>query len=105
MIRYATDENYKDLIMEEEITLVDFTATWCMPCKALGRVLEDIDDEMPFLNIVKVDVDACPKTSEQYGVHGIPDLYYLKNGESVCHCVGAGDGDEIRQKISELLYN
>ncbi len=105
MIRYATDENYRDLIMEEEITLVDFTATWCVPCKALGRVLEDIDDEMPFLNIIKVDVDDCPKTSDEYKVHGIPDLYYLKNGETVLHTTGAGDGDEIRQKISDLLYN
>lgn len=105
MIRYATDENYRDLIMEDEVTLVDFTATWCMPCKALGRILEDIDDEMPFLNIIKVDVDDCPKTSEEYKVNGIPDLYYIKNGETVCHGPGAADADEIRQKISELLYN
>ena len=102
-IVYATDANYNELV-SEGVVLVDFFGKTCGPCKMLARVLEELDDEFPFLNIVKVDVDDCPETSGQFKINGIPDLYYYKDGELLFHEAGAVDGEYIRGKLAALLY-
>lgn len=101
--KYATDENFGELV-SEGVVLVDFFGKTCVPCKMLSAVLEELEDEFPFIQIVKVDVDECPKTSEQFRINGIPDLYYYKDGKIVAHEVGAADGDAIRSRLSDLLY-
>lgn len=100
---YATDETYSQLVAEG-VVLVDFFGKTCGPCKMLARVLEELEDELPFINIVKVDVDECPKTSEQFRINGIPDLYYYKDGQIVTHELGAVNGDVIRSRLAEILY-
>ena len=70
----------------------------------LALELEELEDEFPFLNIVKVDVEQCPKTAAEFKIHGIPDLYYYKDGQIVLHEVGASSGDEIRSRLAEILY-
>ena len=73
-IVYATDENFRELTAEGPV-VVDFFSKTCVPCKMLAKVLEEVDDEFPFVNIVKVDIDDCPKTAEEFAVSGIPDIY------------------------------
>ena len=100
---YATDETYRELV-SEGVVLVDFFGKTCVPCKMVARVLEELEDEFPFLNIVKVDVDECPKTAEVFKINGIPDLYYYKDGQVVRHEAGAVGGDIIRGYLAEMLY-
>lgn len=101
--KYATDETYKELV-GEGVVLVDFFGKTCVPCKMLARVLEELEDEFPFINIVKVDVDECPKTSEEFKISGIPDLYYYKDGKVLFHEAGAVDLDYIKEKLAGILY-
>lgn len=100
---YATEDNF-DALVAEGVVLVDFTATWCGPCKLLARVLEELEDELPFVSIVKVDIDQCPGLVDRFHVNGVPDLYYYKDGQVVTHSPGAAPGDEIRAQLAELLY-
>ncbi|MDE6752391.1 MAG: thioredoxin family protein [Eubacterium sp.] len=102
-ITYATDENYYDLV-KEGVVLVDFFGKTCVPCKMLARVLEEIDDEFPFVNIVKVDTDDCPERSKEFDINGIPDLYYYKDGKVVMHEPGAVDAEYIKERLAEMLY-
>lgn len=102
-ITYATDENYKELV-SGDYALVDFYGDNCIPCRMLARVLEDIEEELPFVNIIKVDTGKCPKLCEEFNIVGIPDVYYYKNGEIVCHQTGAADGDEIREMLAKIMY-
>lgn len=102
-IKYATDETFSQLV-SEGVVLVDFFGKTCGPCKMLARVLEEVDDEFPFVDIVKVDVDDCPKTSEQFNINGIPDVYYYKDGEIVNHETGFGSKDMILSSLAKLLY-
>ena len=81
-IKYATDETYAELV-KEGVVLVDFFGKTCGPCKLLAKVLEELDDEFPFINIVKVDVDECPERSKEFEINGIPDVYFYKDGEIV----------------------
>jgi thioredoxin 1 len=103
MIQYATDDTFDSLI-SEGVVLVDFFGKFCGPCKLVARELEEIDDELPFVNIVKVDTDDCPKTSERYHISGIPDLYFYKDGKLVHHELGAINGDAIRTILGGILY-
>ena len=103
MITYATDENFKELIAEG-FSLVDFFGQHCVPCKALSVILEDLEEDMPFVNIIKVDTDKCPETAHEYKINGIPDLYFIKDGNTVFHSVGLISGESIRDKITEIIY-
>ncbi len=103
MTFYATDETFRDLV-KEGVVIVDFFGKTCGPCKMIAKELEELEDEFPFLQIVKVDVEDCPKTSEEFRVEGIPDMYYYKDGEIVRHEVGAVNQDVIRSHLAEILY-
>ena len=100
---YATDENYNELV-SEGVVIVDFFGKTCVPCKMIAPVLEDLEDEFPFIKIVKVDVDDCPKTADEFNIDGIPDLYYYKDGAVVFHETGAVTEDEIKAHLAEILY-
>jgi len=102
-IKYATDENFKEMV-SEGVVLVDFFTKTCGPCKMMAAVLEELDDELPFLDIVKVDCDDCPKTSEEFKIVGIPDVYYYKDGEVKFHQAGATSLDEVRENIGKIMY-
>ena len=103
MIQYATDENFDSLIADG-VVLVDFFGKTCGPCKMVARELEEIEDELPFVNIVKVDTDDCPKVSKRYNIDGIPDLYFYQDGKLVHHELGAINGESIRSILGGILY-
>lgn len=103
MIQYANEENYQSLV-SEGVVLVDFYGENCQPCKMLARVLEELDDELPFINIVKVNTDECPNLSKEFKIYGIPDVYFYKDGKVISHGSGLVDIDEIKEKLSQLLY-
>lgn len=103
MITYATDSNFHELIAQGSV-MVDFFSKTCGPCKMIARVLDSLDDEFPFIHIVKVDVDECPKVSEEYGITGIPDLYFYSDGRLASRELGAVSEDVIRSHLAEIIY-
>ena len=82
MIKYLKDEKLEDLL-SNEITLVDFYAEWCGPCKMLGTVLENMD-----LNIIKVNTDEHPELATKFGVMSIPTVVIFKNKEEITKFIG-----------------
>lgn len=103
MVTYATDETFARLVAKGPV-MVDFFGKTCIPCKMVDRVMEGLLDEFPFINLVKVDVEECPKVSDEFEVDGIPDLYFYKDGRVVRHVVGSIGEDEIRTYLAEILY-
>lgn len=103
MIQCATDETYQSLVSQGPV-MVDFFGKTCGPCTMIARILEALDDEFPFINIVKVDVDDCPETSKEFKIEGIPDLYFYKDGQIVARELGAVDEDVIRGHLADILY-
>ena len=102
-IRYATDTNYRELV-SEGVVIVDFFTKTCVPCMGMASVLEEIDDEFPFVNIVKVDCDECLKTAEEFKISGIPDIYYYKDGEVLFHESGEVDKEYLKEKMADIMY-
>lgn len=97
MIKHLNNENFDDLI-KNGITLVDFYADWCGPCKMLAPVLEQID----FVNIIKINVDEHPDLATKYGVMSIPTLIFFKDGSEVKKEIGFRNLNEIKSIYESL---
>lgn len=83
-IIHSNQEEFKELI-NDELVIVDFFATWCGPCRMLGTVLEEIQNEY---KIVKVDVDECNELAKEYGVMSVPTIIKFKNGVEIEKNIG-----------------
>lgn len=85
---HATEENFKNEV-EAGVTLVDFYADWCGPCKMIAPVLEELATEMSgAAKVVKVNVDNAKALASEYGVMSIPALFVFKDGQVVQQSVG-----------------
>jgi thioredoxin 1 len=100
-----TDASFETEVLRAPIlTIVDLWADWCVPCKNLAPILDQIGEEYSGkLRVVKLDVDANPDVPARYGVTGIPTLLLFKNGDLVQTIVGLMPKDRLLQKISPLL--
>ena len=97
-----TDENFEETI-KEGITLVDFWAEWCGPCKMLGPVLEKVAEELPNVKIAKLNVDENPVMSAKFGIRSIPTMITFKDGEMVDSIMGALPKHIIINKLNLYL--
>ena len=95
----GTIENFKELIAQDKITIVDFWAEWCGPCRMLGPILDDVAKERPDIQVVKVDVDTNSDLSTEYGIRSIPAVYIFKNGEKIESFVGVKSKEDILKLI------
>jgi thioredoxin 1 len=85
--------------------VVDLWATWCAPCKAMNPLLEAVADEFgPKVKVVKLDIQANPKTAQQFGVASIPTLLVFRNGQVVDRLVGnPGTKQKLRDFVAKQL--
>lgn len=91
-IRETSDRAFADDVLrqaEGRPVLVDFTASWCGPCKALAPILDAVAAERADrLDVVKLDVDANPSTATAYGIRSVPTLILFKGGQPVASQAG-----------------
>lgn len=102
-IYYATEETFDNLI-QDEVTIVDFFSTTCGPCKVFSRVLEEIDAELPFMNIVKVNITECPELGARFHVSAVPTIHFYKSGVMVEEQLGIIPTEDLKEKLGTLLY-
>ncbi len=96
MIKYLENDNL-DEVLTDEITLVDFYADWCGPCKMLGKVFEDSD-----FNVIKVNTDEFPELAQKFGVMSIPTVIIYKDKKEVNKFIGFKSKEEINNLIKDL---
>lgn len=106
MIHIITEDSpsFKDIINQDKVTLVDFWAEWCKPCKILGPIIDKLSQEMgESINVVKIDVDTNPLISKEFGIRNIPTCLIFKSGEIVDKTVGAIPLTHIKEKLNKYI--
>ena len=103
-LKNLTDENFKKEVKESgKISIIQFSATWCSPCRALKPIMEEISNEMSEVVFAKHNIDEQPNMPMKYGVRGIPTMLIFKNGELKGTKVGATTKSNIVSWIKENL--
>lgn len=87
------NENFDELI-NDELVLVDFFATWCGPCRMLSPIIEEVANEEK-VKVIKVDVDKHEDIAKRFGIMSIPTVIVFKNGEEVNKNIGLVSKEEI----------
>lgn len=96
------DTNF-DSAIASGITVVDFFANWCGPCKMLTPILEETASEMPEIKFYKVDVDVSNALAARYQVSSIPNLIIFKDGKAVDQIIGFAPKNQIIDKIRAVI--
>ena len=101
MAKEFTDANFqKEVLENNQLTVVDFWAEWCGPCRAIGPVVEELSKQYEGkVNIGKLNVDLNPTISINYGITSIPAILFIKDGKIVDKQVGAVPKTVLEKKI------
>jgi len=100
-----TDENFDEVVQNAaKPVLVDFWATWCMPCAILTPILEKVaEDYKDKLIFAKADLDAAPNIAQRLGVDRVPMAIFFKRGKPVSGFVGVRPEEVIREMLDKTL--
>lgn len=100
-----TDENFEtEVINSDIITLVDFWATWCGPCRKLAPVVDELASQYDGkVKFVKIKADENMQTAQKYSISGVPSLLLFKNGEPVERIVNLVPKNIIENTLNKHL--
>ncbi len=93
-----------DEVTKNGVSLVDFWAPWCGPCRMLAPVIDDLASEYAGkANICKVNTDEEGELGQKYGIRSIPTIIFMKDGEIIDQVIGATTKSVLVDKINQLL--
>ena len=100
-----TDDNFVEATStKDQVTVVDFWAEWCGPCRMITPLIEQLSEEYKGDAVVgKLNVDNNPEIAQKFGVRSIPTIIFLKNGEIVDKQVGVTSKAALAAKIDAAL--
>jgi thioredoxin 1 len=101
----VTDSNFEEEVLKSKTpVLVDFSATWCGPCKKLEPVVREIAGEFDGrLKVVKVDIDQARQTAAKYAVMSVPSVFIFQDGQVKDQHVGLASKSTLADKVQKVL--
>ena len=102
---HVTDANFQQEVLDSELpVVVDFSATWCGPCKQLKPIVEELAAQYEGkVKIAHVDVDEARQAAMKYGVMSVPTVLYLKGGQVRDSQIGVLAKEKMAAKIDNLI--
>jgi thioredoxin len=101
IIRHLTDETFDDAV-SEGLTVVDFWAAWCGPCRAMAPQFQQAAQLRPKYRFGKVDVDAEPEVAARYAIRSIPTLMVFRDGEPIAAQAGVMRAEQLAEAMDRL---
>ena len=95
---------FNEIINSETITLVDFSAEWCGPCKALAPILKEVKQELgEQIKVIKIDVDKNPVIAQNLQISGVPTIIIYKNGIQKFRQSGVIPASQLIQILKQYI--
>lgn len=101
-MKYLNDDNF-DSVVNSGVTLVDFYADWCGPCRMIAPIMEELADEMTNATIAKVDIEKSQQVTSRFGVTSIPTIIIFNKGTEVRRFVGVKDKETLAEALNLAL--
>ena len=102
-IKNAAKDSFKDLV-KNGVVIVDFYSDDCLPCKLMDKVFEDVDFDMPYLSILKVNASKYATLGRSMNIMAYPTVLFFKNGEERNRHIGFLDAETIKKEAASYLY-
>ena len=104
-VKELTDAEFAPTVSNAEVpVLIDFSASWCQPCKALAPTIDAVAQEYDGrLQVYKVDVDQARDTAVNYQIRGVPTCVFLKKGQEVDRFQGNLDLRQVKERVDKVL--
>ena len=104
MVKKINAEQFQAEAQKSPVAVVDFSASWCGPCRMLAPVLEGVSEKLAGkVEFYNVDVDEAPGLATEFRIHSVPCLILLKNGEAVDQSLGFKPEPLIMEWIQQNL--
>ena len=100
----VTNDNVKEFMATELPIVLDFSATWCGPCKQLAPIIEELSNEYEGrIAVGKCDIEEADDLTAEYGIRNVPTVIFIKNGQVVDKFVGSKSKGDVQAKFEALL--
>ena len=106
MASNINDSNFKEILSNNSVVVVDFGAAWCGPCRAIAPIIDELSNDYAGKAFIgKADIEESPEMTEEYGIRSVPTILFFKDGELVpgAKVVGATQKAALVAKIDALL--
>lgn len=98
------EKTFKEQIASGEYVLVDFFATWCMPCKMLSPILDNLAEKFAGKVVFgKIDIDKDENVAREYDIYSVPTLLLFKDGKKVDMSIGYKSAEELEQFLTRYV--
>jgi len=91
----------KEVLSSDKKVIIDFYATWCVPCQMLSPVLEEVAVENSDIKLVKIDVDQNEELAYKYGISAMPTIIVMENGEEINRSIGVISKEDILKLLKK----
>lgn len=88
MIKQISSKDFKNVIEQNKVVVVDYFASWCMPCQMMAQVVDKSVDEFPNIEFVKINIDENTNLAIQQQIEAVPTIVAYKNGKEVNRILG-----------------
>jgi thioredoxin 1 len=103
-VAYIQESEFDTFLTQEKVLVVDFTATWCGPCRLVSPLIEQLAQEYNGrAKVVKVDVDANKPLFKKFGIRSIPAVLFFKDGELIEQIIGTSSYEQFSRTVNKLL--
>lgn len=90
-----TEIDFDEVINDNNLTIVDFSATWCMPCRMLRPILERVEEKILDVNFCSLDIDESEDIAKRYRIFSVPTIVAFRNGKKIDSLVGLNSYDDV----------